>query len=92
MFLGEQLAGVHLILQQRAGAVGAVEIRVNAGDMELEAHLQVKGDTIDGYLVGNTPEEVTKLEKTSDISLNGFRQILLQTGKRKSFLSSAPGI
>ena len=24
MFLGEQLAGVHLILQQRAGAVGAV--------------------------------------------------------------------
>ena len=33
MFLGEQLAGVHLILQQRAGAVGAVEIRVNAGDM-----------------------------------------------------------
>lgn len=69
MFLGEQLAGVHLTLQQRAGAVGAVEIRVNAGDMELEAHLQVKGDTIDGYLVGNTPEEVTKLEKTSDIFL-----------------------
>lgn len=69
MYLGEQLAGVHLTLQQRAGAVGAVEIRVNAGDMELEAHLQVKGDTIDGYLVGNTPEEVTKLEKTSDIFL-----------------------
>ena len=42
---------------------------MNAGDMELEAHLQVKGDTIDGYLVGNTPEEVTKLEKTSDIFL-----------------------
>ena len=37
--------------------------------MELEAYLQVKGDTIDGYLVGNTPEEVTKLEKTSDIFL-----------------------
>lgn len=69
MYLGEQLAGVHLILQQRAGTAGAVEIRVNAGDMELEAHLQVKGDTIDGYLVGNTPEEVTKLEKTSDIFL-----------------------
>ena len=69
MYLGEQLAGVHLILQQRAGTAGAVEIRVNGGDMELEAHLQVKGDTIDGYLVGNTPEEVTKLEKTSDIFL-----------------------
>ena len=69
MYLGEQLAGVHLTLQQRAGTAGAVEIRVNAGDMELEAHLQVKGDTIDGYLIGNTPEEVTKLEKTSDIFL-----------------------
>ena len=69
MYLGGQLAGVHLTLQQRAGTAGAVEIRVNVGDMELEAHLQVKGDTIDGYLVGNTPEEVTKLEKTSDIFL-----------------------
>ena len=69
MYLGEQLAGVHLTLQQGAGAVGAVEIRVNAEDMELEAYLQVKGDTIDGYLVGNTPEEVTELEKTSDIFL-----------------------
>ena len=69
MYLGEQLAGVHLTLQQGAGAAGSVEIRVNAGDMELEVHLQVTGDTIDGYLVGNTPEEVTKLEKTSDIFL-----------------------
>ena len=69
MYLGEQLAGVHLTLQQGVGAAGAVEIKVNAGDMELEAHLQVKGDTIDGYLVGNTPEEVTKLDKTSDIFL-----------------------
>ena len=69
MYLGEQLAGIHLTLQQGVGAAGAVEIRVNAGDMELEAHLQVKADIIDGYLVGNTPEEVTKLEKTSDIFL-----------------------
>lgn len=69
MYLGEQLAGVHLTLQQGAGAAGSVEIRVNAGEMELEAHLQVKADIIDGYLVGNTPEEVTKLEKTSDIFL-----------------------
>ena len=69
MYLGEQLAGVHLTLQQGVGAAGDVEIRVNAGDTELEAHLQVKGDTVEGYLVGNTPEEVTKLEKASDIFL-----------------------
>ena len=35
MYLGEQLAGVHLTLQQGAGAVGAVEIRVNAEDLSL---------------------------------------------------------
>ncbi len=69
MYLGEQLAGVHLTLQQGVGAAGDVEIRVNAGDTELEAHLQVKGDVIEGYLAGNTPEEVTKLEKASDIFL-----------------------
>ena len=69
MYLGEQLAGVHLTLQQGSGDMGVVEIRVNAGDEELEAHLQVKGDTVEGYLVGNTPEEVTKLQKASDIFL-----------------------
>ncbi len=69
MYLGEQLAGVHLTLQQGSGDTGVVEIRVNAGDEELEAHLQVKGDTVEGYLVGNTPEEVTKLQKASDIFL-----------------------
>ena len=69
MYLGERLAGVHLTLQQGSGDTGVVEIRVNAGNAKLEAHLQVKGDTIEGYLVGNTPEEVTKLEKTSDIFL-----------------------
>ena len=35
----------------------------------MEAHLQVNGDSIEGYLVGNTPEEVTKLQETSDIFL-----------------------
>lgn len=69
MYLGEQLAGVHLTLQQGSGDTGVVEIRVNAGDEELEAHLQVKGDAVEGYLVGNTPEEVTKLQKASDIFL-----------------------
>lgn len=69
MYLGDQLAGVHLTLQQGAGETSAVDIRVDAGDEQLEAHLQVNGEHIEGYLVGNTPEEVTKLEKTSDIFL-----------------------
>ena len=50
----------------------AMSKRMNAqieGLSVLEAHLQVNGEHIEGYLVGNTPEEVTKLEKTSDIFL-----------------------
>jgi PKD repeat protein len=69
MYLGDQLAGVHLTLQQGTGETSTVDIRVDAGDEQLEAHLQVNGEHIEGYLVGNTPEEVTKLEKTSDIFL-----------------------
>ena len=69
MYLGDQLAGVHLTLQQGTGETSAVDIRVDTGDEQLEAHLQVNGEHIEGYLVGNTPEEVTKLEKTSDIFL-----------------------
>ena len=69
MYLGDRLAGVHLTMQQGSGETAAVDIRVDAGDEQLEAHLQVNGEHIEGYLVGNTSEEVTKLEKTSDIFL-----------------------
>ena len=69
MYLGDRLAGVHLTMQQGSGETSAVDIRVDAGDEQLEAHLQVNGEHIEGYLVGNTSEEVTKLEKTSDIFL-----------------------
>lgn len=69
MYLGDRLAGVHLTMQQGSGEVQTVDIRVDAGEEQLEAHLQVTGERVEGYLVGNTPEEVTKLEKTSDIFL-----------------------
>lgn len=69
IYLGDQLAGVHLTMQQGFGETAAVDIRVDAGEEQLEAHFQVTGERIEGYLIGNTPEEVTKLEKTSDIFL-----------------------
>ena len=69
MYLGDRLAGVHLTMQQGHGADQRVDIWVDAGEEQLEAHLQVTGERIEGYLVGNTPEEVTKLEETSDIFL-----------------------
>lgn len=69
MDLGDRLAGIHLTLQHGRENTGSVDICVNMGEDRLEAHLQVTGDRIEGYLAGNTPEEVTKLEKTSDIFL-----------------------
>lgn len=69
MYLGDRLAGVHLTMQQGSGETQTVDIRVDAEEEQLEAHLQVTGERVEGYLVGNTPEEVTKLEKTSDIFL-----------------------
>lgn len=69
MDLGDRLAGIHLTLQHGRENTGSVDICVNMGEDRLEAHLQVTGDRIEGYLAGNTPEEVTKWEKTSDIFL-----------------------
>lgn len=69
MDLGDRLAGIHLTLQHGRENTGSVDICVNIGEDRLEAHLQVTGDRIEGYLAGNTPEEVTKWEKTSDIFL-----------------------
>ena len=69
MDLGDRLAGIHLTLQHGRENTGFVDICVNMGEDRLEAHLQVTGDRIEGYLAGNTPEEVTKWEKTSDIFL-----------------------
>lgn len=73
MYLGDRLAGVHLTMQQSRENKGSVDIRVSLEKACLEAHLQVNGDSIEGYLVGNTPEEVTKLQNTSDIFLEWIR-------------------
>lgn len=73
MYLGDRLAGVHLTMQQSRENKGSVDIRVSLEEACLEAHLQVNGDSIEGYLVGNTPEEVTKLQETSDIFLEWIR-------------------
>lgn len=67
MQLEDRIAGVHLILRQGSGSIGTVDIQVHTGEEYMEAHLQVSGDRVTGCLVGNTSEEVTKLQKVSDI-------------------------
>ena len=67
MQFGDRMAGVHLIMQQGFGSAGTVDIEIHTEEECMEAHLQVTGDRIEGCLVGNTSEEVTKLQKISDI-------------------------
>ncbi len=68
MYVGEKLAAVHLTLERGSGERGGISIAVDVGEnMHMEAHLQVKNGRIDGFLLGKTPGEVTKLQEASDI-------------------------
>lgn len=68
MYIGEELGRVHLTLVKDAQQKGTVTIQMDwAENAHVEAHLQVSGEKITGYLVGNTEEEVTKLTKAADI-------------------------
>lgn len=75
MYIGDELGRVHLTLVRGAEQKGSVTIRMDwAENTHVEAHLQVDGAKVNGYLVGNTQEEVTKLQKTADI----FHKLLKQ--------------
>lgn len=75
MYIGEELGRVHLRLTKEDGKKGSIAIRVDWGEeSRAEAHIQVNGRKIDGYLLGNTREEVTKLEKAADI----FHELLAE--------------
>lgn len=71
MYVGEELAAVHLTLEKGGAEKGGISIEVNLGDnTHLEAHLQVKNNRVEGFLLGNTSEEVRKLQQASDIFYN----------------------
>lgn len=68
MYVGEQLAAVHLTLERGSKDRGGISIAVDVGEsMHMEAHLQVKNNRVEGFLLGKTSEEVMKLQNTSDI-------------------------
>ena len=68
MYIGDKLGKVHLTLVKNQKEKGEISINVDYGDSShVEAHLQVSGKRLSGYLVGNTEEEVTKLQKAADI-------------------------
>lgn len=68
MYIGEELAQVHLTLENGKEERGVVDIFVALSEEEqLEAHLYAENGKITGFLAGNTEEAVMKLEKASDI-------------------------
>ena len=71
MELGEEPALVHLTVENGSREKGGIRISVDYGeDAHLEARLQVQNGRLDGFLLGKTRTEVTKLQETSDIFYN----------------------
>lgn len=74
MYVGGDLAAVHLTLERGTGEKGGISIAVDFAEGEhIEAHLRVGNGRVEGFLVGNTAEEVTKLKAAADI-FNDFIQ------------------
>ncbi len=71
MYVGDELAAVHLTLERGGAQKGGISIAVDFGEnSHIEAKLQVKNGRVDGFLLGKTPQEVTKLQEASDIFYN----------------------
>ena len=71
MDMGETTALVHLTIESGTKQKGEIAIAVDMGeDTHMEAHLRVQNGHVDGYLVGKTSLEVTKLQEVSDIFSN----------------------
>lgn len=68
MYVGEEPAAVHLTLERGGAEKGGIAIAVDVGEnIHIEACLQVKNHRVEGFLLGKSPEEVRKLQETSDI-------------------------
>lgn len=75
MDLDGQTARVHLVLRQGQEEKGLVNISVDfSGDRHIEAGLQLKEGKISGYVLGNSPDEVMKLQRTVDIFSSQIRE------------------
>lgn len=74
MYVGDELAKVHVTFEQGGVQKGEVSIRVDISqELHVEAHFQLRGKVLSGFLVGNTGEEVTKLTNAADIFLESVK-------------------
>ncbi len=75
MYIGEELAKVHVTLNRQAGTKGSVNLSVDLSKEEhVEAYFVLKNRDLSGFLVGNTQSEVMKLRQAADIFIDSLRQ------------------
>ncbi len=75
MYIGEELANVHVTLNRQAGTKGSVNLSVDLSKEEhVEAYFVLKNRDLSGFLVGNTQSEVMKLRQAADIFIDSLRQ------------------
>ncbi len=74
MYIGQELTKVHLTLERGMEEKGSVSISVDiTGEEHLEGHFHAQNGKITGFLVGNTENEVMKLQKTADIFISSIQ-------------------
>lgn len=74
MYVGDELAKVHVTFERGSVQKGEVSIQVDISqEMHVEAHFRLHENILSGFLVGNTGEEVTKLTNAADIFLESVR-------------------
>lgn len=75
MYIGDELAKVHFSLDNSGEDKGHIAIAVHLSEEEqLEAHFWADNGKITGYLSGNTPESVMKLQNAADIFSNSVQE------------------
>ena len=68
MIVGEDLTKVHVIFKKDDEMKGNVSVSVDLDETQhIEAHFEVREDSIGGYFIGNSREEVMMLREISDI-------------------------
>lgn len=68
MYIGGELAQVHLTLEADGDEKGSVHIRVNMSENSMaEAHFTLNNKRLSGILIGNDEKAVTKMKASADI-------------------------
>ncbi len=65
---------IHLTLESGDAGESSVEITLTGTADPVTAHFDLNGDRLEGYLLGNHPEEVQKWNRVSDIFVEALKE------------------